>query len=421
VPGQILNGRADEPARVQQFTAAAGNGSQELLRDALVGDLRRSGIVQGDGTLKPSAFADWQRRRAETINQFPGLSDQFRTAAAAQDALNEATASHQQALSDFQRSAAASFIRDDPTLAVKRAFGSRNPTETFTGLVSLVRGNADAEAGLKRAVVDYVLTKMSSGRAATETEDFLRADVFRKWVEASRKPLKVIFGGQGLQNLQAVAADLRRQSYSGVSASGSPTATYANAVRKLPGGHTGQGVGMSMLGVLGEQIGEHALGGHNLLGMVALPAAGMASRCGRRVFAQSTTWSGWRCCIRRWRVSCWRALALMGVLDRWCSVGSLRRWRLRWASVRWLIRGISGSRRQYSLAPVTPNLARQRLWMPEIPQPLVGGYNRFHIPPTLFLRGRGARQHHLQNMEKLIGDLVFALLAGVAEGDQDFV
>ena len=129
--------------------------------------------------------------------------------------LNEATASHQQALADLQRSATASFIRDDPTLAVKRAFRSRNPTETFNQLVQQVRGHADAEGGLKRAVVDYILGRTSSTRAAAESEDFLNGNAFRQWLRQNTKPLKAIFGG-AVQNLDAVAADLRRQSYNGV-------------------------------------------------------------------------------------------------------------------------------------------------------------------------------------------------------------
>jgi hypothetical protein len=279
VTGQFLTGRPDEAGRVAAFTSAAGNGSHELMRDALVADLRRSGIVQQDGTLKSSAsFADWQRRRADTIRQFPGLGDQFANAAAAQRALNDATASHEAALADFQKSAAASFIKDDPMVAVRRAFGSSNPSEAFGNIVVQVRGNADAEAGLKRAVVDYVLDRMTSTRAATDTEDFLKADAFRRWLRPNAGALKKVFGGQGVQNLDAVAADMRRGAYSGVSAGGSPTATYANAVKRrnlVPGGHGGEAVATSMLAVLGEQLGEH-VAGHGLIGAAALPAAGIA-------------------------------------------------------------------------------------------------------------------------------------------------
>lgn len=276
---QFLTGRPDEASRVAAFASAAGNGGHELMRDALVADLRRSGIVQADGTLKSSAaFADWQRRRADTIRQFAGLGDQFASARAAQNALNDATASHEAALANFQKSAAASFIKDDPMVAVRRAFGSSNPTETFQNIVAQVRGNADAEAGLKRAVVDYVLDRVTSTRAATETEDFLKADAFRRWLRPNAGALKKIFGGQGVQNLDAVAADMRRGAYSGVSAGGSPTATYANSVKRrnlVPGGHGGEAVATSMLAVLGEQLGEH-VAGHGLIGAAALPAAGIA-------------------------------------------------------------------------------------------------------------------------------------------------
>jgi hypothetical protein len=81
-----------------------------------------------------------------------------------------------------------------------------------------------------------------------------------------------------VQNLDAVAADMRRGAYSGVSAGGSPTATYANAVKRrglVPGGHGGEAVGVSVLTLLGEQLGEH-VAGHGLIGAAALPAAGMA-------------------------------------------------------------------------------------------------------------------------------------------------
>src|SRR6202008_3348982 len=98
-----------------------------------------------------------------------------------------------------------------------------------------------------------------------DTQDCLKATTFRNFLRQNNGPLKALFGGQGLQNLDAVAADLRRGAYNGVSASGSPTATYAAAVRKLPGGHAGQGVGVSMLALLGERMAEGA-GHHGLVG-----------------------------------------------------------------------------------------------------------------------------------------------------------
>jgi hypothetical protein len=275
VAQQFLTGRATEPDRVRAFLGTSGEGGQDVMRNALVNELRQSGVLTEEGQLKPAAFAEWQRRRADTISQL-GLSDQFANANAAQRALNDATAAHEQALTDFQRSAAARFINDDPMIAVRKAFSSGNPTETFGRLAAAVRGNADAESGLKRAVVDFMVGKMSSSRAATESEDFLNAARFRKFIQANSGALKQLFGGQGVQNLDMVAADMRRSAYSGVSAAGSPTATYTNAVKRhklVPGGHGGTLGGLSLMAVIGEQLAEH-IGTHGLVGVAALPAGG---------------------------------------------------------------------------------------------------------------------------------------------------
>jgi hypothetical protein len=290
VASRFLNGQPTEPARVQEFIQAAGGGDQasRVMREALVSDLRQKGIVQEDGTIKPAAFDAWQQRHAGTIQQFQGLGDQFRNVRAAQDSLNDATARHQQALADFQKSAAGHFIHDDPAVAVRRAFGSGNPAVTFQQLAGAVRGNADAEGGLKRAVVDYILERAHSSSPAAGGEDFLRADTFRKWIRTHSAPLKTLFGGQGVQNLDMVAADLRRGQYSGVSAPGSPTATYANAVKRrglVPGGHGGS-VGTLMQTLVGEHLGE-LVGGHGVIGAVALPALGMAAHSMRQAGVQT--------------------------------------------------------------------------------------------------------------------------------------
>jgi hypothetical protein len=47
----------------------------------------------------------------------------------------------------------------------------------------------------------------------------------------------------------------------------------------------------------------------------------------------------------------------------------------------------------------------------------VGGYNGFRVLPTLFLRSSAPRHHPLQNMQKLLSDLVIAMGAGVAKSD----
>jgi len=280
VPRLFLNGSPAEPANVRRYIEAVGGLPQAVqsMRNALVNDLREKGIIQPDGTIKLDAFRTWQQRRSRTIALFEGLGDSFADAETAQRTLDDVTAAHEQALKDFQRSSAASFIHDDPMVAVRKAFGTGNPAETFRQLVRAVRGNPDAEGGLRRAVVDFIAERTASmAPAGTDGVDFQKADVFRRWIRQNSAPLKAIFGGQGVQNFDMVAADLRRGAQRTTATAGSDTA------QKLLGAHkaglvpkVGHGIGLTALALMGEHLGSSLHGSMlaSIGGAIALPLAG---------------------------------------------------------------------------------------------------------------------------------------------------
>ena len=278
VPTRIFTGSPAEPEQVQKFIGAVGQQqAAEIGRNVLANDLRQRGIVKPDGTLDAGRFATWQSKRQPTLSQFPGLSDQFANARAAQETLDTVEAAHRQAIRDFQSSAASHFISDDPLVAVRKAFSSGNPTETFGQLAKQVRGNADAEAGLKRAVVDYIVEKARSATPSGESEDFLKPAVFRNFIRQNSGALKSLFGGQGVQNLDMVAADLRRQAQRVTATAGSDTAANVVKLQKTGMGLK-EGAHLTALAVIGDQLGEavgHAFGGAHagLAGMVAGPLA----------------------------------------------------------------------------------------------------------------------------------------------------
>ena len=277
VPGKIFTRGPTEPLEVQRFISAVGGPDQaaQIGRETLANELRQSGIIKPDGTVDAGRFATWQARRQATIQQFPGLSDQFGSAEAAQRTLDDVTATHQAALKEFQNSAAAKFINAEPSKAVASAFSSANPTATFTQLVRQVRGNTDAEAGLKRAVVDYITDKTRSATPAGTGEDFQKAATFRTFIRQNNGALKALFGGQGVQNLDMVAADLRRQAQRTTATAGSDTAANITAARHY--GLKESGFHATALAVIGEQMGNvlsHAMGGEGILGQAAGAAIG---------------------------------------------------------------------------------------------------------------------------------------------------
>lgn len=276
VPSKFFTAGPTEPAEVERFITAVGgaNKAAEIGRNVLANDLRSKGIVRPDGTVDAGKLAAWSRNRAPTLAQFPGLPEQFGNIEAAQRTLDQVTAAHKAAIAQFNQSAAAQFISAEPAIAVRRALASPNPTETFTQLARAVRGNPAAETGLKRAVVDYIVAQHSSAVPSAGGIDMMKAAGFRTWLNKYKGPMRALFGGQGMQNLEMVAADLRRQAQGPVAAAGSQTAVHqARGIRHAVGA-VAHGAPLTVLTLLGEQAGEHL--GHGLIGAVALPALGMA-------------------------------------------------------------------------------------------------------------------------------------------------
>lgn len=278
VPAKIFTGGPTEPAQAGHFIEAVGGpeNAAEIGRNVLANDLRTKGIIKPDGTVDANRLSLWQRNREGTLHQFPGLADHFSSLEAAQRTVDSVTAAHKADIDRFNKSAAANFIHDDPLRAVGKAFQSSNPTATFAGLARGVRGSPEAQAGLKRAVVDYITQRFRSATPSSDGIDFLQPGGFRKWVDTNKGPLRALFGGQGVQNLNMVAADMRRAAEGPKAISGSQTTPLMANAKRLGASvaHHGATGMISMLALLGEHLGE-SVGAHGLLGAGAAAGGGM--------------------------------------------------------------------------------------------------------------------------------------------------
>jgi len=278
---QFLSGNSTEPARVQKFIDAVGGEPQAVaaMQDALVADLRQRRIVDEDGMVKADRLKAWLQpeARGRTVDLFPGLREQLGTAEAAQRAYDQTIAEHATRLDAFNKQAAADHIAEvgafkktggqfataEPLDALKRLFASKNRTNDFAAVVEQAKGNPEVLDGLKRLTADYIEQRFSSARPSGENTDFLKSNEFRKWIDERRDPLKVIFGGQGLQNLEMVAADLRRQAMATATPAtpGSDTAQKLSVMRKDHGSDF-QPTAMAILSEQGGDVVSHILGAH---------------------------------------------------------------------------------------------------------------------------------------------------------------
>jgi hypothetical protein len=295
VARKFFSGGAREPEDVQRFISAAGGQPEALqaAREYLANDMRARGITHPDGTIDLAKFAGWQRTHSRTIDLFPGLREQIADATTAQRTLDDVRSAHTDAVKKFQDGVAKNFLGgDDPLIAVRKALSSGNPTQTFTDLARAVRGNAEAEAGLRRGVVDYILQRMSSvAPSGAGDVDFLNAATFQKWVRQYKGPMRALFGGQGSQSIEMVAADLRRQAQRTAATGGSDTAANLAAAKKTGvGAAAAHQVPMTVLTLIGEHLGAAAHGGlGGLVGAVALPALGSLGHSMRQAGINTTT------------------------------------------------------------------------------------------------------------------------------------
>jgi len=296
VARQFLTGNSTEPARVQAFKDAVGGELQavDAMREALVSDLRQRRIINEDGMVQPDRLNAWLQpeARGRTVDLFPGLRDQLGSAEAAQRTYDQTVADHAARLDAFNKQAAADHIAQvtalkktggqfataEPMDALKRLFASKTRTQDFQDVVNQAKGNPEVLDGLKRLTADYIEQRFSGAKPSGEDADFLKAAQFRKFIDDRREPLKVIFGGQGLQNLEMVAADLRRQAMATAAPAtpGSDTAQKLSVIRKESGGEYHP----TAIAVLGEQFGElasHTLGAHPLMGKLVGLASGVGS------------------------------------------------------------------------------------------------------------------------------------------------
>lgn len=233
-----------------------GDGIQDFMRDTggtrdaldalqghVVSSMRNEGVITPDGMIDSRKFAQWSRRYKQALDAAPQMRDAFNDVAAAQETLNTVSAARAQAQHDFQKSVAGKIVGADTAQKTMAAIGEalKNPDQ-MRDIVARTRGNPDAEAGLKQMVIDHILDKVrSTVESGTSGVDRLKPDALQKYVKANRESLKIVLGGQGYQNLEAVAASIKRAGRSG------------NATQALPGSATGQNA---------AALESHTAGGH---------------------------------------------------------------------------------------------------------------------------------------------------------------
>lgn len=283
---RFFDGGVRTPEQVKKLAEAMGglDKVQPIAREVLAWQLRRANVIGQDGMIDATRFSRWARDNGPTLDLFPALKREFGEAGAAQSAYDATMARVAQTKKDFQKSAAAYFLSRnpnyaglDPAQSVAQAF--RDGPQAFRAIDKMLAPNPDAAAGWKAAVTDYMTSRFRSARPATEGADFIKSGEFRKFIDQNRESLKAVYGGQGLNRLEAVEGELRRQAYSAQAGTGSPTTQYLIGAKgeNLVPGDAGQ---TTLLALIGAELAQGAAGAAG--GMAPVAGAAAATMAGNK-------------------------------------------------------------------------------------------------------------------------------------------
>jgi hypothetical protein len=202
---------------VRAFKAETGGtpDAQQTLIDHAAATLRQT-AVGSDGQIAPGKYQIWAKRYEPALRELPpDVTTRFSTAAGAQQELDRATSARLDAIGTYQKSAAGSVLRaDDPVAAVGQALRGNAGPENMRFLAQQTRGDADAEAGLRRATLEWLTNKAApqgiAGKEAGDTStNWIRNQTFRNTLQDNRAALREVFTSQQMATLDRIAQDLQ--------------------------------------------------------------------------------------------------------------------------------------------------------------------------------------------------------------------
>ena len=247
VPASIFRPGARGYEAVKTFRQAVGDDeAMRTLEQYAVDRLRRSAL-RDDGTLDPSKVTAWRKTHADALRAFPDLDRRFADAASASDAMATLAVQRKQALDALEKSSVGKFLGvdhpDDVTATVGRMFGTQDSIRRFTDLRQAIRGDKEAEQGLRKAIADYMAQRfVGNTEAGTSGVGTLKSDGYQNFIRQNRGSLRVAgFSDDEIGIMGRIADDLQRANRSIASVKnpgGSNTAQDTLALRDADRGGT---------------------------------------------------------------------------------------------------------------------------------------------------------------------------------------
>ncbi len=239
----------------------------KAMEDHIVGKMIRA--VAQDSVVNPASYSRFAKTYEAALGRMPDLAARMKNAAGAQKVVEDALAEKNQRIQEYQKGVARFFLHTpdgDPAVGIGAALRpglNNDPVKNARDLMALAKGDPDGEAGIRRATVDWLMSKGQSGKEAGQTDTkWLKNQTMRDLIENNKPALQVILGRNALDHLTRVADDLMvaDRSISGSKAPIGP-GTARDVTQQSRFGNSGQTV-MSYLLKGGVKLGTTLAGAH---------------------------------------------------------------------------------------------------------------------------------------------------------------
>lgn len=182
-----------------------------VISDYAASSLRRS-AMDADGMIDPARFDTWRRRHSEALRAVPGLERRFSDAARAAQEVADATALRRSAINEAQQGVFGRLIGAEDVQDIRKVVGSTLSSAAETKrLMAAVRGHPGGLDGMRRAVVDYMTSKLiSNTEGATTGRGLIKSDQFQTFVRQHEDSLRAVLTPEQFATLRNVADDLQR-------------------------------------------------------------------------------------------------------------------------------------------------------------------------------------------------------------------
>lgn len=232
------------PARI--FKAGPAGGETMAQYRAAVGDVQALPVIEGyaiddllrtasrpDGTLDPKKLAKWRNDHADALRSFPALDARLANATTASETAGAVAASRRAQVTEAQKGIASQLAgATDPgeiTTIVGKIFSRADSVKQMQQLRRAMKGDKDANAGLRKAIVDHIMAK--AVRDVDGTSELAPAKL-RSFLDDNEETLKAAgFTDPEIRSMRALADEATEAAV--IAKSARPEDSGSEAVQKV--------------------------------------------------------------------------------------------------------------------------------------------------------------------------------------------